>query len=238
MAESAHGQLTKRILLALGILFLVFNLFPGVDIWVSTLFYDGVTGSWTANNALFHAYRSSFNVVSIGLAVTCLALWVVSVWRGPVFSVPGPIWGFVPLLYILGPGILVNVVLKNMWGRARPGDVVEFGGDRTFSPAFILSDQCESNCSFVSGEGSGATAFFISVLVLSAYIPHPSLRRWVVGLALVCASLAAFLRVLKGRHFLSDTLGSVLFVSLVAVLLHWLLVGRAGGKQKGATGEL
>ena len=232
MADPDHRQLTEEILLALGLLFLLFNIFPGIDIWVSALFYDGITGGWTAENAFFNAYRGAFNVTSIGLAVTCLVLWVVSVWRGPVFTVPQPVWGFVPLLYILGPGILVNGVLKNMWGRARPGDVVEFGGERSFSPAFILSDQCDGNCSFVSGEGSGATAFFISVLVLSAYIPNKTLRHGILAVALAGASLAALLRVLKGRHFLSDTLGSVLFVSLVAVLLHWLLVGRAGGREK------
>ncbi|MDA4846973.1 phosphatase PAP2 family protein [Hoeflea poritis] len=232
MADPDHGQLTEEVLLGLGLLFLLFNIFPGIDLWVSGFFYDSVTGGWTAQNAFFNAYRGAFNVASIGLAVTCLALWVVSIWRGPVFKVPQPVWGFVPLLYILGPGILVNAVLKNMWGRARPGDVAEFGGERSFSPAFIISDQCDGNCSFVSGEGSGATAFFISVLVLSAYIPNKALRNCILALALACASLAALLRVLKGRHFLSDTLGSVLFVSLVAVLLHWLLVGKAAGKQR------
>ncbi|WP_419910590.1 phosphatase PAP2 family protein [Hoeflea sp.] len=238
MVDAEHNQLTEEILLALGIVFLIFNIFPGIDIWISALFYDGITGGWTAQGAFFNAYRGAFNAVSIGLAVTCLALWAVSLWRGPVLTIPREVWGFVPLLYILGPGLLVNAVLKNMWGRARPGDVTEFGGERTFSPAFIVSDQCESNCSFVSGEGSGATAFFISVLVLSAYIPNPSLRRGIVWLALACASLAALLRILKGRHFLSDTLGSVLFVSLVAVLLHWLLVGRSGHRKKDAAGEV
>ena len=61
---------------------------------------------------------------------------------------------------------------------------------------------------------------------MSAYISNRTLRHGILAVALAGASLAALLRVLKGRHFLSDTLGSVLFVSLVAVLLHWLLVGR------------
>lgn len=234
MAAGDHRNAAMTVVGALALVFVLFNVFPGIDIWVSTQFFDPETRQWTAQSAFFDAYRGAFNVVSIGLSVTCLVLWAVALWRGPVFTVPRAVWGFVPLLYILGPGLLVNVLLKNYWGRARPANIDEFGGNLSFSPAFILSDQCERNCSFVSGEGSGATAFFISVLVLSAYIPNRSVRRILVAAALAAAGLAAILRIFKGRHFLSDTIGSVLFVSLVAVLLHWLLIGRkAPGRKAG-----
>ncbi|MCY6381389.1 phosphatase PAP2 family protein [Hoeflea prorocentri] len=224
--QDDYRNMSLAVVGALAVVFVLFNLFPGIDIWVSERFFDSQTRQWTAQTGFFNAYRELFNIVSIGLSVTCLILWGVALWRGPVFTVPREVWGFVPLLYILGPGLLVNAVLKNNWGRARPANVTEFGGDRTFSPPFIMSDQCERNCSFVSGEGSGAAAFFISVLVLSAYIANKTLRRTILTAAFLAAGLAAALRVFKGRHFLSDTIGAILFVSLVAVLLHWLLIGR------------
>ena len=46
-------------------------------------------------------------------------------------------------------------------------DDVIFGGNLTFSPPWWPSDQCLSNCSFVSGEVSGATATAIALLLVA-----------------------------------------------------------------------
>jgi lipid A 4'-phosphatase len=210
--------------LALVFVFLVSVLLPEFDIWVSGLFYDQATDQWAARSPFLTSYRHAFNYLSVGLAVTCLCIWFASVLRGPIVPVPRAVWAFVPLLYFLGPGLLVNVLLKSHWGRARPADIIEFGGDKHFSSAFLVSDQCDRNCSFVSGEGAGATAFIISVLVVAAYISNRKIRQSVIGLALFCGMLAISLRLFTGRHFLSDTLGAVIFISLIAVLLHWLLL--------------
>ena len=39
---------------------------------------------------------------------------------------------FLILSYALGPGLLVNVALKDNWGRPRPGHITQFGGDKHF----------------------------------------------------------------------------------------------------------
>ena len=56
----------------------------------------------------------------------------------------------------LGPGILTNLVLKDHWGRSRPIDVQQFGGDYRFEPWWNPRGDCPNNCSFVAGEPSGA----------------------------------------------------------------------------------
>jgi len=58
------------------------------------------------------------------------------------------------LTLALGPGLLVNSLLKSHWGRARPIEVSAFGGARSFSPAYIIAQQCSRNCSFVSGDAA------------------------------------------------------------------------------------
>ena len=61
-----------------------------------------------------------------------LALFGLIVGRGlryPVLGVPVRSWGYILLLYALGPGLLVDGLLKRFWGRARPADVQTFGGD-------------------------------------------------------------------------------------------------------------
>ena len=72
---------------------------------------------------------------------------------------------FVLATFALGPWLLVNGVLKEFWGRARPRALLEFGGRSTFSPAWWISDRCNRNCSFASGEA--ASAFCMVALGIS-----------------------------------------------------------------------
>ena len=61
---------------------------------------------------------------------------------------------------LLGPGLVVESFLKTFSGRARPKEIIEFGGEATFSSALVFSDQCLRNCSFVSGHA--AIAFWLT----------------------------------------------------------------------------
>ena len=67
---------------------------------------------------------------------------------------------------ILGCGIIANLYFKDTWGRARPVHIEEFGGDKIFTPAFLKSDQCEKNCSWISGETSAAFSLTFGTIVL------------------------------------------------------------------------
>ena len=67
---------------------------------------------------------------------------------------------------IVGSGIIANWYFKDQWGRARPVHITEFGGDKIFTRAFVKSDQCERNCSWISGESSAAFSFLVGTLIL------------------------------------------------------------------------
>ena len=75
------------------------------------------------------------------LAATFVPKW--RAWRLPL--------AFFVVAGILGPGAVVNLVFKDHWQRARPYQVQEFGGTQQFTRAGIITDQCDNNCSFVSG---------------------------------------------------------------------------------------
>ena len=118
---------------------------------------------------------------------------------------------------IIGPGVVVNLVFKDHWGRARPAHTQEFGGERTFSPPLVISDQCRRNCSFVSGDASVGFSLAALALVFAG-----SRRRWMtIGLAAGIAIGIA--RIALGRHYPSDVIFSGVFVLLTAAVLHRLM---------------
>ncbi|MDK9698501.1 MAG: phosphatase PAP2 family protein, partial [Siculibacillus sp.] len=101
----------------------------------------------------------------------------------------------------LGPGIVVNSILKEFWGRPRPRQITDFGGAMEFYPAWIPGGACPSNCSFPSGEASSAMWLVAFVFVVPERWRKPAL-----AIALAWAAVISFNRMAFGAHFLSDVL--------------------------------
>lgn len=132
---------------------------------------------------------------------------------------------FILLSLALGPGLVVEFGLKDHWGRARPRDLVEFGGGARFTPAYLPSEECASNCSFTSGHA--AMAFYFLTFALLAPAPW---RRPAVAAVVAFGGLTGAMRVAQGAHFASDVIASGFLVAgivwaLKAAIVDW---GRAG----------
>lgn len=205
----------------------LFAVFPALDLALSGWFYRPGEGFWLARIDWVDAVRNGIWNLSIAVfALSIVALLFAAAGR-PLPGVTAREAGFVFLLYLLGPILLVNGVLKDHWGRARPFDVAEFGGTARFTPFWLPTDQCQSNCSFVSGEGSAAAAL---ALVFLVFAPHARRLLSRLGFAVYAfAGVAApavglALRLATGRHFLSDTVFAVLLVLAVGLGLHRMLL--------------
>lgn len=191
-----------------------FILAPGVDLWVSGLFYDSARGFYL-NGAFWVQFF--YRLVPPLTAVIVLGLFVLLAYNLVRKRAPGPFNTRV-LLFLLatlavGPGLVVHTVFKDQWGRARPRDIVQFGGDKTFTPAFVISDQCDRNCSFVAGHPS--VPFYLMAFAL---IARRRRRTLLVG-AITFGACVGLGRIVQGAHFLSDVVFSGIFVFLVAYLL-------------------
>ncbi len=200
------------IFVALALLF-IFE--PKIDLVVSGFFYrDGVF--YLAKNPLVQLSYHYAPLISliIGL-VSFLMLILDSLAKREFFGVKKRVWSYLLFALLLGPGLLVNLVLKDHLGRARPRQVVEFGGDKNFTPAFIPANQCKQNCSFPSGHSAGA--FYLIALALLA-----KRRRllW-LSLATLFGVLVSLGRIIQGGHFLSDTIFSFFFVFFISWLLYY-----------------
>lgn len=224
IATNADRQIS-RLLDCILCSFAVFAIWPAIDLRVSGAFHHPGTGFAIDGNPLTEALRLAIWNVAILLCVAAAfgtALGVV----GRTFVLPTRAWGFILTLYAVGPGLLVEMVTKPLWGRARPAQVVEFGGSHPFSPPNELVDLCARNCSFVSGEVAGATVTAVALMLLRFHL-KPRLPKGAAALLLTIAwclpPLVALQRIAAGRHFLSDTIFAVLFTLLLAWALAMFL---------------
>jgi lipid A 4'-phosphatase len=198
----------------------LFLFFPGIDLWAAGLFYrpgDGFfLSSWGPVRAVYAAVPYLTDAVVIGV----VALYLLGLRRGrPVWRFDGRGAAFLLLALALGPGLLVNTVLKDHWGRARPTQVTEFGGTQIFSPAPLPADQCARNCSFPAGHP--AMGFY---LVSFALLLQDRRRSAAAGAAVAVGALVGVARMAQGGHFLSDVVFSGLLVCGVSLLLHRAIV--------------
>ena len=114
----------------------IFGLFPQLDLMISAPF-----NAMVENNVNFYTRAYSPLMLArdfglwVGVAVivpvlAALALKLLLPRRRLLIS--GRAIVFLVTTLALGPGLLTNVILKDHWGRPRPIDVTQFGGDQHF----------------------------------------------------------------------------------------------------------
>jgi len=218
-------RLSLVTLLALTVLTgVLFALWPELDLMGSGFFHgpDGFAGNGHGLKGL-RGVLYFLPVIVMGLFLLAWVLGWVGGWFGwPLLEALQPRGRsvlFLALGLALGPGLLVNVILKEYWDRPRPQQVQEFGGALAFRPWYKIDGACEKNCSFVSGETSGA--FW---LVAPASLAPPPLRLPAVALALGVGVLTGVMRVAFGGHFPSDVLFAGLFTLILVALLRKILI--------------
>ena len=124
------------------------------------------------------------------------------------------------LLLAIGPGLLVNSIFKDHWGRSRPKHVVELGGHLPFLKVWERGEPGISK-SFPSGHAS------IGFYVMAPYFVFRRRRRLLAWGFLLTGTLYGTLmgigRLAQGGHFPSDILWAWGMVYLSGLLLCYLL---------------
>lgn len=202
---------------------LVFWAFPALDLTVTRWFYTPGDGFVLSADPGLRLLRASSSWALIGvvlIALFCLAREAVNgslAWS----RVRTPIWLLSGLA--LGPGLLVNGLLKANWGRPRPITIDVFGGDAVHQKVWVVSDWCDRNCSFVSGEASSA-----AWLVAAALVTPKAVRPAAIATAVVYAGALSLNRIAFGGHFLSDVVLAWLICGFIFAVLYRLMQGQPG----------
>ena len=201
----------------------VFYAFPGLDLTVTAWFYDADEGFALQNSAPLLMLRTSAEwlmraVILIALIQIARCAWMRRASRPALWLVA---------CLLAGPGLLVNGILKAYWGRPRPRQTDLFGGDAPYQKVWVVSDWCERNCSFVSGEASSAVW-----LVAAAFLVPRPYRAATATLAAIYAAAVSFNRVAFGGHYLSDIVLAWSLCALVFLgLARLILTARSEGSE-------
>jgi membrane-associated PAP2 superfamily phosphatase len=194
----------------------IFNLFP-IDIAVQRLFYSD-SGHWsTGNKLLFQLLYRYASFPALILAVGGLFLFIRSFRHGQ-----GRRWRMVGLFLILamaiGPGLIVNSLLKDRWGRPRPRDIVQFGGKYAYE-APLEHDSSSPGKSFPSGHASMGFYFYTLYFLLRGRKARPA--RFAFLFATSFGLLIGLGRVTQGGHFSSDIIwaGGLVYLC-TAIIFH------------------
>ena len=204
---------------------LLFVAFPAIDLAVAGPFArDGWHWLFAADSPWVDLPYRLTPWLGKALFIGLLTSWLGSFLPGiPLLRRQRLLAGFLLLAALLGPLLLVDSVLKNQFGRARPAQITVFGGERQFTAAFVVARECERNCSFVSGHV--ATAAFIMAF---GWLGQRRTRRAWLAASLAAAGYMGLIRMATGSHFVSDCLFAW-FAVYCSLWLSELLVARLSG---------
>lgn len=220
-----RGLGTTRWLVGLTLAAIVlFAAFPGLDLWIAGKFYSG--GNHFAGQGWFGGF---LRWVGYTLPFVVLAVWILS-WIAARLDWPTPFEPagrdvlFLTLAMIIGPGLVVNLAMKDHLHRPRPAHLAEFGGGKAFRAFYQFDGACMKNCAFPSGES--AEAFW---MLAPASLAPPPWRAQAIGAALAFGGGVSLLRMAFGGHFLSDVIFAALVMWAILLVLRRLLYRQALG---------
>lgn len=199
---------------------ILFISYPFLDIIISNFFF--IDGSFISEKYTFIKHlRVILKNIMIIIPVFCLFfLLLILLGKFKKNKIKYNLrFKFALLGFILGPilgcGLLANLYFKDNWGRARPAYISDFGGDKSFTRPFVISDQCSKNCSWISGETSGAFSLMFGSLLLRNHLFI--ICNYFLGL------LVFFCRLSMGGHFFSDNIFAFFFMIYLAYIYRYFV---------------
>lgn len=205
---------SKRLLLAITglILITIFVMFsPSIDQYFASMAYDPST-------RVFYGERASWcrviyylvPVITVGIILLPIAYFLKSR-KNP--SAKKNVINFALVVYLalsIGPGIVVNVIFKEHWGRPRPYQVLRDG--KSYSPFWQPHFNNKKDNSFPGGHAS--MGFFMGIPFFAL-----NRRKQAVVVSLLGGTIVGLVRILQGGHYFSDVVFSGIFVWGISLIV-------------------
>lgn len=208
-------------LIPVAILFAVTLIFwtTNLDLAVERLFFDASHG-WLYKDAQPWKFLYQYGTIpALAAAAAALIAYIWSFWQAKIAPYRKSLL-FLALLMAIGPGLIVNTVFKQNWGRPRPRNIQEFGGNAQFLKVWQKGADKKGN-SFPSGHASTGFYWLAPFFLLRKRSKIQAIIWLCVGLS--SGMIIGLARMIQGGHFLSDVIWAGGFVYLCGLGLAYLL---------------
>ncbi|HET6488419.1 MAG TPA: phosphatase PAP2 family protein [Syntrophales bacterium] len=190
----------------------------GADLAIEALYYSTTTG-WSQGNGAIWVFLYRYGNIPAFVIGGLGALAFVLSFFSAKFLPDRKAGLFVVVFLILGPGLIVNTLFKDFWGRPRPSEIVQFGGTETYRP-FWNPGTPGVGRSFPSGHA--AIGFFIMAPYFVLRRSSPGWARRALAAGILYGMLMGLCRMIQGGHFLTDVIWAGCLVYLTGLFLYYL----------------
>jgi len=195
--------------------------FTDLDIAIQNLLYSPVDG-WVWAHSQPWEFLYSFGILpAFMIALPALVAFIAS-YGLPKIKKHRKKALFLVLLMALGPGLTVNLIFKDHWGRPRPREITQFGDTETYLPVWYKGTAGQGN-SFPSGHA--AMGFYV---LAPFFILRDRHRRWATAFLATGVGYGLLMglgRMIQGGHFASDVLWSGGFIYFGGLILDRIVLG-------------
>jgi membrane-associated PAP2 superfamily phosphatase len=206
-------QRATLIFVALILITLVIAAFD-LDRSVASMFYSPADGWFLDKKPLWQTLHKYGTVPGIIFSIGALLAWLASFYLDGLRSFRKPCLVIV-LTAVLAAGLMVNAVLKQYWGRPRPSQTIEYGGQWEYRQIFEPGPPGQG-ASFPCGH---ATMGFVFLAAGSFYTRNRFVARSGIAAGILMGGALSAGRIVQGAHFLSDTFWACGIIVIVALLL-------------------
>lgn len=214
-------NITWSLIAALAFMFVIFS--PKIDQFLALASYNELARVFYGEEALWcKIIYKAVPVITVVLILLPL-VWLFKSRHDKKKIKQVTKFGLIVYLSLaLGPGLVVNVLLKDHWGRPRPYQVLR--DNEQYSPFWVPHFSNNRDNSFPGGHAS--IGFFLGIPLLAL-----GRKKSAVIVSLGGGVLVGSVRILQGGHYFSDVIFSGIFVWLIA----WFVIHSVAKLNWGVT---
>jgi lipid A 4'-phosphatase len=177
-----------------------------IDLRVEDFFFYPASGGWPVGKTFFFDLAYRYGDLSGWIpAILALGALVASIWVA-LFVKWRRACVFLMLFLAIGPGLMVNVVFKDYWGRPRPRQIEQFGGKYAYQHPLVIGERGDGRVSFPSGHAAMGFYFIGPYFILLA--KHRRAALWWLWGGVAFGLFIGSARMAQGAHWPSDILWS------------------------------
>lgn len=198
-----------------------------LDILISKAFYVSGQGFPLKQNLIVRFFYASVPVV-IALSIIFFVGFAIAAFKNKNIRRHNRIVIALFVSIVIGPGIIVNTVFKDNFGRPRPHQTIEFGG-KYESKQILEPNWGNRGSSFPSGHAAVPISFLLVSFALYRR-GKLTLAKQIAAALIVWYVAVSFSRVAAGRHHFSDVSWAAYF-SFITAWLSYVYIERQTGND-------